>query len=369
MKNTKNIAFFDFDDIRNPLLNAGQARATYEVGIRLVKYGYKVTVYCARYPGYRDRKEKGISYRHISIGTRFIRFNNLLYIVTLPFYIRKVKADVIIESFVAPISTLCTPLFTKIPVIALPSMFNAMEFTKKYGLPFHWIERFGSKVYKYFMPYSEIDSKKMLNLNPSIIYKIVPQGVSEEYFMIKHNKPKHILFLSRLDIKQKGIDLLLEAYAKVHTKLMYPLVIAGHGPDKEEVLSLIKKLGLKDRVKLVGPAYGIKKKKLIADALFVAFPSRHDEISLWALEALASGMNIVCFDLPEGAWMTDKVCLKAKPFDIDAYASLLIKAADPRLRKIMQKEARKLAKRYTWSKVTRMFDEFIQEVLSLEGRK
>ena len=45
------IAFLDFDDLRNPLLSGGQARATYEVAYRLVKLGHKVTIICGRYPG------------------------------------------------------------------------------------------------------------------------------------------------------------------------------------------------------------------------------------------------------------------------------------------------------------------------------
>jgi glycosyltransferase involved in cell wall biosynthesis len=368
-KRRYNVVFLDFDDIKNPLLNAGQARATYEVGTRLAKMGYIVTVYCSRYPGFRDRIENGIRYRHISLGTRYIRLNNLFYILTLPFYVRQIKADIIIESFVAPISTLCSPLFTKVPVIGLPSMFNAKAFFRKYHIPFHWVERFGSRVYKYFLPYSDIDSAKMRLLNPGIRYKIVPQGVDDEYFRVKHNTPKHILFLSRLDIEQKGIDLLLESYARVKNKIPYPLVIAGHGPDREKVVDFIKRLGLQKDVKLVGSAYGVKKKKLIADALYVVFPSRHDELSLWALEAFASGMPIVAFDLPEATWMSKKASLKAKPYDIDEYASLLLKAANPSRNRRMRIEARKLARAYTWKKVVILFDEFISEILKIESSK
>ena len=80
MKNNKtNIAFLDFDDIRNPLLNGGQARATFEVGTRLVKKGHKVTVISSRYPGYKDRKENGIYYKHIGLGTGNIKVNNVFY--------------------------------------------------------------------------------------------------------------------------------------------------------------------------------------------------------------------------------------------------------------------------------------------------
>ena len=369
MNKIKKIAFLDFDDIKNPLLNGGQARATYEVGRRLCKRGYKVTVYCSSYPGSIDRIENGIEYKHISFGSKHIRLNNIFYILTIPFHIRKIEADIIIESFVAPISTLCSPLFTKIPVIALPSMFNAKAFTKKYILPFHWFERFGSRFYKYFVPYSEVDLNKMLEMNPSVDYRIIPQGVDEKYFKITHKKPKYILYLSRLDIEQKGIDLLLKSYSLVAKKLKYPLVIAGHGPDQKKVNRLIKDLNLEEKVKLVGPVYGSNKYKLISEAVFVAFPSRHDELSLWALEAFASGLPIVAFNLPESSWMGNKACLKAKPFDLEEYAKLLIKASKNPLNKKMRIEARKVARNYKWGKVASQFDKFIREILKKESLK
>lgn len=364
-----NIVFLDFDDIRNPLLGAGQARATVEVGKLLVEKGHSVTVLCSRYPGSKDRIENGIKYKHISIGTKNIRLNNFLYIASISLAVSKIKnTDVIIECFTAPISTLFSPLFTKIPVIGLPSMFNAEEFSKKYHLPLHWIEKFGMKFYKYLLPYSNVDSTKARKLNPNIIYKIVPQGVGKEYFAIKQKKPKYILFLGRFDIAQKGIDLLLQAYAKVSDRIKYPLVIAGHGPDENKIINLIIKLGIKNKVKMVGPAYGEKKSKLMSESLFVAFPSRHDEMCLWALEALAGGLPLVGFDIPESKWLSEKISFKSKPFDTNSYAKILLKATNPKIITPMRKNARIVTKKYTWEKVANEFEDFIKTVLKKEGK-
>lgn len=369
MKNKKlNITFLDFDDIKNPLLGAGQAHATYEVGRRLVKSGNKVLVLCSKYPGYKDRIEDGIEYKHIGLYTGNIKINNILYILALPLYINKLKSDIVIECFTAPISTLFSPIFTKKPVIALPSMFNAIEFSKKYHLPFDLIEKFGMRFYKYMLPYSEIDAKKAIGLNKNIIYKIVPQGVDKEYLKIKQKKPKYILFLGRFDIAQKGIDMLIEAYAKVSNKINYPLFIAGHGPDEEKIVKLIKKYKLGNKVKIVGPAYGNKKNKLMAEALFVAFPSRHDEMCLWALEALAGGLPLVGFDIPESKWMSSGISMKAKAFDIDEYANLLLKATNNKEIFKLRRNSREFAKKYPWEKVVEEFEAFIRFVLRKESK-
>lgn len=359
------IVIFDMDNLKNPFWAAGQARATREVGKILAKK-HSVVVYCAKYPGYKNYSEDGIRYVHVGINSKYPKINNFAFIFTIPYMVRKIKADVIIENFNAPTSVSFAPLFTKIPVIALPTMFNAEEFSRKYHLPFYLIERYGMKFYKYIMPYSDVDASKALRLNPKITYKVIPQGVSKEYFKINHLKPEYILFLGRFDLAQKGVDLLIKAYSRVANRIKYPLVVAGKGPDEKKIKDLIEKLNLTSKVSIVGPAYGEKKFDLISKAFFVAFPSKHDELSLWMLEAFASGMPIVSFDLPELKWAGEKAMLKAKKFDIDEYAELMMKLVDPKVNQGMRIEARNLAKKYTWEKVANDFETFINYVLSKE---
>lgn len=364
MKKLK-IIFIDFDDIKNPLLGAGQAKATLEVGSRLVNHGHTVTVYCSKYPGYKNRIENGIRYHHIGISTPNIKLNNLIFIFSLPFVVPRLKGDILVESFAAPISTLFSPIYTRIPVVGLPSMFNAKEFSRKYHLPFHLIEKIGIKFYKYIMPYSDIDSAKAKSLNPSIDYRIIPQGVGKEFFDIKHKNPEHILFLSRLDIGQKGVDLLLKTYKKIEHKISYPLVIAGNGPDEKKIAGLIDKLGLNSKVKMVGPAYGEKKFDLISRAIYVAFPSRHDELSLWSLEALASGMPLIMFDLPEARWVDSGASLKATPFNLNEYGKLMIEATNKQRNNLMRKAARSMAKKYDWESVANQFEDYFYEIINI----
>ena len=119
MKKPLHIAFLDFDDLKNPLLSGGQARATYEVGKRLVKLGHTVTIICSRYPGSKDYVGDGIFYKHIGLGSNNIKLNNAVFFLALPFAVANFKADAMIECFTAPISTCFSPLFTKTPVIGI----------------------------------------------------------------------------------------------------------------------------------------------------------------------------------------------------------------------------------------------------------
>lgn len=368
-KNSLSIIFLDFDDIKNPLLGAGQAKATFEVGSRLVKNGHKVTVISSRYPSYKDRTQSGIIYKHIGVGSTHIKLNNLIYILALPFMVRKVQADIIVECFTAPISTMLSPLFTKIPVVGLPTSFEAERFAKLYNLPFDRVEHFGLKRYKYFLPYTEHFDKKIKKVNKNAVTKIVPEGVGREYFRIKQQKPKHILYLGRLDIGQKGLDLLLVAYAKVANKIKYPLVLAGHGPDEIKVKDLIKKNKLEKKVILVGAVYGTKKEQLLSEAVFAAFPSRHEGFSLVSLEVLAAGLPIVGFNIPALSFADKTISFKAKRFSVSEYANLLLKATDTKTIIPMRKNARLYVKKYTWENVAIQFESFFRQVLKLEKGK
>jgi glycosyltransferase involved in cell wall biosynthesis len=368
-KKALSIAILDFDHINNPLLAGGQARATYEVGKRLVALGHQVTVFCSKYPGYKDSAIDGITYKHTGFTTNNIRLNNLIYIFSIPFTVPWIKADVIVECFTAPISTLFSPLLTKIPVVALTSSFDAPRFSKLYHVPFDRIERFGLRFYKYALPLSAYYEDRIRAHNPGLIAKVVPEGVGKEFFAIKRKKAEHILFIGRFDVDQKGIDLLLTAYAKVKDTIGYPLVIAGVGPDEEKIRSTIKNLQLDSSVRLIGPAYGEKKTKLLENAAFVALPSRHETFSCFALEALAAGSPLVTFNIPGLRWLTGSVARKAEMFDTAAYAKQLLTMAEACRSTVLTDQARSFARQFTWERVADDFTEFFTEILRLEAQQ
>lgn len=362
------IVFLDLDDIKNPLLGAGQARATLEVGSRFSKMGHKVVSLCSKYPGYKDRTENGIKYTHIGVNTKNIQINNVFYILMLPFYVSRLKADIIIECFTAPISSLFSPLFTKIPVVALPTVFAGKQFSEKYHLPFVWVEALGCKLYKYFMPYIDTDETLFRKYNKTAISRMVPQGVGDEYFKIKQKRGKYILYLGRLDIAQKGIDLLLHGYKSVAEKIKYPLIIAGGGPDENKVVDLINKLKLQDKVTMAGKIYGSEKNRLLSEALFVAFPSRYDNLPLFSIEAIASGLPLVTFSIPEFGWLKSEFSFQAKPFNTREYGKLLLIASKSDKLSAMRKYARNYAKEFKWQKVAKQMVTFFEEIIKKEAK-
>jgi len=367
-KNLK-ITILDFDDIKNTLLGAGGARATYALGSRFASKGHCVEVICSKYSGFRDRVEKGISYKHIGLSSGNNRLNNIIFILTLPFAVRRIRADVIIECFTSPISTLFSPLFTKIPVVAVPTSFEAERFAEKYHLPFQYIENFGLRFYKYFIAPSKYFEDKILEVNSHVVTKICPLGVDKNHLSIKPKTPKYILYLGRFDIGQKGLDLLIAAYAKVCNELKIQLLLVGFGPDRARIIKIINDLGMQKHIKLVGPKYKKEKLELLSKALFFVAPSRHEGFCLAALEALAVGVPVVSFDIPGLSWVSNEVSLKAKAFDDNDYAIKMIRASNPAINNKLRRKCKRFARNFSWEKVANEYLAFFNTVLDMHEKK
>lgn len=100
-----------------------------------------------------------------------------------------------------------------------------------------------------------------------------------------------ILSAGRLS-EQKGFPFLIEAMPEVLGK--YPsvrLVIAGEGPDRPALESLIARLGLSDKVRLVGEQGNLSPWYMAANAF--ALPSLWEGLPNCLLEAMSAGLPCV----------------------------------------------------------------------------
>jgi len=354
------------DDIRNPHWGSGQATATREIGKRLAQKN-SITVYSSKYPGFKDYKEDGIFYQHIGIGTKFAKVNNLFYLLTLPFTVRKIKADIIIEHFTAPISTCFSPLFTKIPVVGLSSFFASSEMSKKYGINFEFIEKFGGRFYKYGISLNKSHAAKMKMYNPSIVVRIIPNGVDKKYLSMKTDEKRYILFIGRIDIFQKGLDMLIDAFKKAAEKIEDDLYIMGSGSVSEEqqMISLIEKNGLGKRVKFLGRKTGKEKDDYLRKAKFAVFPSRYEGQSLSFLECMALGKSIVCFALDDLKWLDEKASIKVKPFSIDELSEkIILLSKNKPFRRLIGKYAKEQSALYLWDKTAEAYGKFLTAIVN-----
>jgi glycogen(starch) synthase len=107
----------------------------------------------------------------------------------------------------------------------------------------------------------------------------------------QHPRP-YVFALGRL-VPQKGFDLLLEAFAEAAIS-DHDLLIAGDGPERSLLESLVEKYRLTGRVTLLGRADRPKVASLFLGCSFFVLPSRADEgLPVVCAEAMAAGKAVL----------------------------------------------------------------------------
>lgn len=138
--------------------------------------------------------------------------------------------------------------------------------------------------------------------------------------------PEKIVILSVGElIKRKNHETILKSLAKLkNTDIVY--LICGHGELQNYLIDLAKQLGLQDQVQFLGYRSDIYEIYAMAD-LFV-FPSYQEGLPRAMMEAMASGLPVVCSDIRGNS---DLMKIEKKLEDFPAYectGGLMISDAD-----------------------------------------
>jgi len=93
-------------------------------------------------------------------------------------------------------------------------------------------------------------------------------------------------------VERKGIDVLLEALARLAEDGLFPtLWIAGDGPQREALEHLVSRLGIGSRVRFLGHRDDVA--DLLGACDVFVLPSRHEGLGVAALEAMALARPVV----------------------------------------------------------------------------
>jgi glycosyltransferase involved in cell wall biosynthesis len=187
-------------------------------------------------------------------------------------------------------------------------------------------------------------------LNPRAAVEVIGNGVPPAAGTTRRPPGPDVLFVGRLEIAQKGLDLLVEAFALAAPRIAGDLVIVGAGPDGSRVRELVERAGLTDRVRFAGPVDGAGALALMAGSRLVAMPSRYETFGMVAVEALATGTPVVAFDIDGLREVLPVGCTVRVPaFDVRAYADALVRAhRDERWIAAAAGPARRFAAGYDW---------------------
>lgn len=314
-----------FEDPLMPGAGGGSQR-THEINRRLVADHLQITVLTTRYPGCVDRVQDGVRYRHVGLGQGRTRLTRLLgYVLGLPAaLLADHTADLVVEDFFAPFSSMAAPLWTNRPTIGMVQWLHARDKARQYKVPFHVLERAGVRTHRRLIAVSDGIAEQLRAMNPRAHIDVIGNGVDAALFQQPPQLGRDVLFVGRLEMRGKGLDLLLLAWAYACHELDGQLIIAGHGPDESKIRTLADRLGISDRIRFVGWVRGPEKHQLLSGSRLVVVPSRHETFGIVAVEALAAATPVLAFDIPCLREVVPPGCgWRVHAFDVAAFAAQL----------------------------------------------
>ncbi len=92
-------------------------------------------------------------------------------------------------------------------------------------------------------------------------------------------------------VKKKGFHVLLNAFEKLRKSTNAELVIGGDGPEREDIRSLVVKLGLQEKVKFIGWVKDVG--SFLNNIDVFVLPSLDEPFGIAVLEAMAMGKPII----------------------------------------------------------------------------
>jgi glycosyltransferase involved in cell wall biosynthesis len=365
------ILHIDPDDIDNPLSGGGPVR-TFEIYRRLAAR-HDITVLTPTFPGSTPEVVRdGI--RYVRLGRKVGDHNSshhITFFFALAAAVRRYASDLLVEDFMPPASATYVPLIARAPLIASVQWFFAEEWSRRYRLPFYLGERYGVKQYRHFIVLTQDMKALIQSRNRHANCEVIPNAVSEDLFAVPPHCGDFILYVGRIDFDQKGVDLLLDAYAALPVAERLPLILAGHGFQGDRLAAQIAKLALQDWVRPVGKVGPEQRAALLAGCRFACVPSRSETFGMVILEACAAGKPVVLFDQAPMNEVAPPECARAAPFDAADYARHmrnLLREDDAAL--LRRGEAcRKWARRFAWDALAAQQENFYRSVLEAERHR
>ena len=206
-------------------------------------------------------------------------------------------------------------------------------------------------------------------------FLVVPNGIARQAQPIarkKRNHPGvHITYIGRVEIFQKGLDLLVKACSEVSQLIISKqCIIHIYGPDREgsktTLAKMIHQAGLSANILMHDGVYGEEKKNVLLDSDIFIMTSRSEGHPMAMLEALSYGIPCIA---SEGTNMAETIHDHAAGWgcgnrvkDISQVLSNILEG-DLDLGE-MSENARKLADTYDWDILAREAHYKYQEILN-----
>lgn len=206
-----------------------------------------------------------------------------------------------------------------------------------------------------YLSQKEYENCVSRNVNPN--YSIMPNGcdlVDVDIANKSIHTPVNIIFLGRLIIHHKGIDVLLDAINILYEQGRRDFHVSFYGNENDVDIETIKdKLHrIPEIASYNGPAYGDKKVEVFSNADAFILTSRYEGMPMGVLEALSYGVPCI---LTPGTNMADDVVEAGAGWETDFSSEGVASAILKSIKDLKDNYAKyhhsayKMSKRYDWN--------------------
>jgi glycosyltransferase involved in cell wall biosynthesis len=354
-----------YESFGNPFGMGGAGIRAYEIYTRL-RDRHEITLLCMKYPGARDGEYHGL--KHVFAGTesRSLVASVLAYTGKAAYFLKRHGGDfdIIVENFL-PSTPFFSKFLTPTPVLLQIQGMWGSHYTRKFGLffglPMRMVEKVYPGLYEKFVLVTDVNMASLIQRAQRCY--VIPNGIDRSFIESKEPEGDYILFLSRIDIYHKGLDILVDAFGRIAAGFdTLRLVLAGYQFDSAEALKQRLPAEIRARVSYAGFVSGEEKRRLIGGARIFVLPSRIEAHPISILEAMACGRAVLVSDIPEMRFVADNgLGLTFSPGSVEGLAEKLnamLKDAD--LRKRLGDRGREFAKSHLWDSIAVQFENALE---------
>lgn len=145
---------------------------------------------------------------------------------------------------------------------------------------------------------AEMEAQHVRELGVRVPRSIIPNGIETDGYGCRTSMEgvkRQILFLSRVHEK-KGIELLIDAFARLHNDFKeWTVVIVGNGEPEyiESLKQRVKSLSLQNYIKIMPPVFGDAKTQLYQESAIFCLPSYSENFGMVIAEAMSCGVPAI----------------------------------------------------------------------------
>lgn len=302
----------------------------YYLSLEFVRQGHEVKFLTSRSLPGTPRKENmgGIDVRRYWFPNRGPIGWAIHSIVTTPFSLLSArKAEVLhAQTFASAIPLIAAKFLMKKPLVLTlhTSHFLRLARKRRWRPVMKWLIKHSD----YLLAASEEILNVALDLYPHPRSEALVNGVDTHMFSPPEEKRKRnrpLLIAARRHVPKNGVEYLLRAMPKILEEREVDLWLVGSGPERENLESLARDLGIKQRVRFLGTRANDLMPTIFGHADLAILPSLMEATSIAALEAMSCELPVAASDvggLPE--IVDDSVGGLFEPYDPDDLARVVL---------------------------------------------